>query len=339
MTDSVNTSHQLPSDVNYPWHKDTWSNFVNAKNQDHLPHAILLVGEEGIGKLKLAKRMAKSLLCMNTTADNTEACQQCVSCKTYHSFSNPDYLEIRLLEDKKQIGVDQIRALSEFLTFSRSYNTHRVVIINPVERMNLNAANSLLKSLEEPTPETIIILVTAKVSDLLATIKSRCQLLTVKTPTKDETIHWLEQNQATNNGAKIDAETLFAMVGSRPLKAEAITQEDIENKQNFFNDLSAVMNQSLSISDMAKKWEKHDFERLINWQLYVVQNAIKKPIGANVNTTEEGEIITQVSQHLNSEEHWHLYQNLIKQKQYIHTSVNPLMFLENMIMLWMKAGK
>lgn len=338
MNDSVNITHEFSQDHLFPWHLSTWNNFKKARNNNHLPHAILLNGEEGIGKLKLAERMAKSLLCMNTTANSSDACNQCPSCKTYESAANPDYLQIGLLEEKKQISVDQIRSLSEFLNYSRSYNTYRVVIINPVERMNLNAANSLLKSLEEPTPNTIIILVTANHSSLLATIKSRCQLFSVNSPSKDETITWLEQNKSTEINQQLDAMALFNMVGAKPLNALSISQEDIDNKTDFYKDIHSVIKQSISISDIAKKWEKHDIETMINWQIQAIQSAIKISFDSNLVTVEEGVSLLELSKHLDSDEKWHLYQSLIKQKQYIHTSVNPLMFLENMIMLWTKAS-
>ena len=346
MTDSTNPSsqNQDPMDNLYPWHSKCWDNFVNSRKQHHLPHAILLAGEEGIGKTQLAQRMAQSLLCINTQAEPKDACNQCPSCKTYHSSANSDFLSIALLEDKKQISVDQIRTLSEFLNYSRSYNTHRVVIINPVDRMNLNAANSLLKSLEEPTPNTIIILVTENSSALLATIKSRCQLFTVNSPNKQETINWLTHNHLSDNvsaikdSPKIDPEILFSMIGARPLKANAISAEDIENKALFFKQLQNVLNHSMSVSEMAKHWEKYDVDTLINWQLLTIQNAIKIAVSPDAAIGETNQLQNYVTEQLNTDEQWQLYQQIIQQKQYIHTSVNPLMFMENMIMLWSKAS-
>jgi len=180
----INTSIETLSTQSFPWHQKCWEHFTKAKSSQHLPHAILLTGEDGIAKYALAKRMAKSLLCINSYNQADDACNQCQSCKTFESGANPDFTEIGLIEDKQQIGVDQIRVLSDFLNYSRSYNAFRVVVINPVERMNLNAANSLLKSLEEPTPNTVLILVTSKISQLLPTIKSRCQSFSVSSPAR-----------------------------------------------------------------------------------------------------------------------------------------------------------
>ncbi|MEH6455402.1 MAG: DNA polymerase III subunit delta' [Cocleimonas sp.] len=337
MSDSENTLSGSTINQEYPWHQSTWQKFIQARTKNHLPHAILLSGEEGIAKFPLAKRMAKSLLCMNTVSNATDACNQCQSCKTYESGANPDFTQITLLEDKQQIGVDQIRALSEFLNYSRSYNTNRVVILNPVERMNLNAANSLLKSLEEPSAHTVIILVTAKINQLLPTIKSRCQLFNVATPSKTDSVHWLQQQSQQNQESSVDVEAALEITGNKPLKAITISQEDLDSRNQFFHDLSSVISQNISITEMAKKWEKHDVETLLNWQILLIQKAIKHSLSTVKTTDNSSTSNNPLTKHLSAEDHWHLYQNLIKQKQYIHTSVNSLMFVENMIMLWLKA--
>ena len=337
---SSNNFDDSSSDQEFPWHQTCWNLFIKARSQNHLPHAILLSGEEGIGKLSLAKRMAKSLLCMNNITNPKDACNECQSCKTYESGANPDFTQISLLEDKQQIGVDQIRALSNFLNFSRSFNTTRVVILNPVERMNLNAANSILKSLEEPTTHTVLILVTAKISQLLPTIKSRCQLFGVASPSKIQSIDWLQQHQRQNNNAEenpVNLEKLLEITGNKPLRAIKLSQQDIDDRNQYFKDLASVINQQTSITEMAKKWEKHDSEAILDWQILLIQNKIKITMSSTPNEVNSSSPTNQLTLHLSAENHWLLYQNLLKQKQYIHTSVNSLMFMENMIMLWLKA--
>lgn len=338
MPNSDNMTTSPSSKYEYPWHQSTWERFIRAREINQLPHAILLSGEEGIAKLALAVRMAKSLICKNTQISPADACQQCQSCKTYESGANPDFIQVQLLEDKQQIGVDQIRELSEFLHYSRSYNTYRVVILHPVERMNLNAANSLLKSLEEPSANTVIILVTAKLSQLLPTIRSRCQQFNVTTPSKDESTHYLQQYQTLQDQDKlIDIETLLEIAGNKPLKAININPEDIDDRNKYFQDLSAVIHHQIPITEMAKKWEKYDFERLLNWQIVLLQKTIKLSLATARNELNTGNASHALTQHLSNEEHWRLYQNLIKQKTYIHTSVNTLMFAENMITFWLKG--
>lgn len=338
MSDIAQTSSDIQYHIDYPWHKKTWEQFVAVSNKKQVPHAILLSGEEGLAKLNLARRMAKSLICINSgSSDMFDACNQCQSCKTFESGANPDFTEIALLEDKQQIAVDQIRVLSEFLNFSRSYNTHRVVILNPAERMNLNAANSLLKSLEEPASHTVIILVTAKINQLLPTIKSRCQLYHVATPSISETTQWIEKYSQNAQNGNIDVQTLFTMVGNRPLKALKISQDDIDNRNKFLHDLSTVISQEITLTEMAKNWEKYDVEVILDWQINIIQQSLKSHVTDKVSEQGTDTVELGLTKHLTTEEQWQLYQNLIKQKQYIHTSVNSLIFMENMIILWLKT--
>ncbi|MEB8432277.1 DNA polymerase III subunit delta' [Cocleimonas sp. KMM 6892] len=329
----------------YPWHEKNWKYFVQARTAKHLPHALLLVGEEGIGKNKLAERIARSLMCINPI--EFEACGQCQSCKTYESGANPDYTKIELAEDKQQISVDQIRKLSEFLTYSRSFNTHRVAIINPIERMNNNAANSLLKSLEEPANNSVIILVASNLSKILPTIKSRCQLISVVSPTHQQAIDWFKENHTEIE----HAELRLNMTAYKPLKALHITDEDIHARSSFLIDLNDIVRENISVVATAKKWEKANLESLLNWQITWVQQLIKasecedssSTSSSSQNSNPETNTLHKSEQTLfatiKSDKHWELYQQLIKQKKYIHTSVNTLMFIENMLLLWLEAGK
>lgn len=326
--------------TNYPWHQKSWNHIVQARKNNHLPHAILLSGETGIGKQILANKMVKSLLCMNP--QNYEACNNCQACKTYDSGANPDYINIELLEEKQQISVDQIRNLSEFLNYSRSFNTYRVALINPVERMNQNAANSLLKSLEEPASNSIIILIATQLSKILPTIKSRCQLLSLPTPTREQSLSWLVESSPQLE----NPELLLEMASGKPLLAIDIKQEDIDSRAEFEADVHSVVTANHAIIEIAKKWEKYNAETLLNWQLLWIQDIIKNTQCNQATIDNSGKnpvqnypkTLSKLSDTMTIEQMWLLYQQLLKQKQYIHTSVNPLMYIENMLLLWLQAS-
>ncbi len=320
----------------YPWHESAWDKFVTARSQDHLPHALLLVGADGTGKLDFAKKIATSLLC--TAPVDNKACQNCQSCKTYRSNANPDFMQITLLEDKQQISVDQIRKLSEFISYTRSFQGYRVIIINPIERMNQNAANSLLKSLEEPAANTVIILVASNLGKILPTIKSRCQLLTLATPQKSQALSWLQ----SQSSEPVHAEELLDMANGQPLTALAISAEEVKSKEEFANQLLASCLKQTSITDVAKNWEKFDPESLLNWQIRWIQTLIKSreastPKG-EVPQTDNNPILSKLDCVIENNKQWGLYQQLLAQKQYIHTSVNSLIFVENMLLLWLQAS-
>lgn len=173
-------------------HADVWLG-LQAQRQ-RLPHALLLVGQRGLGKSDLAMAFAGGLLCERQTA-NGIACGQCMACNWFFQGHHPDF---RLLqpgamseesdteESKKkasqQITVDQIRELDEFFNVGTHRAGLRIVLINPTEMMNRNAANSLLKTLEEPSVNTLFLLVSSEPLKLLPTIRSRCQVVPVSLP-------------------------------------------------------------------------------------------------------------------------------------------------------------
>lgn len=209
----------------YPWQTESWQALQGLRTR--LPHALLLKGAQGIGKLDLALNFARSLLCEKPKPDGT-ACQECSSCHWFEQDSHPDFRLIQpdaltAAEDgeeksggkkpSREISVDQIRDLSSFTNLSAHCGGYRVVLIHPTEAMNNNAANSLLKTLEEPTDKLLFLLVTHKPQQLLPTILSRCLSFTVHTPTREVGAAWL-----TRQGVK-NPEHALAQTGFAPLQA------------------------------------------------------------------------------------------------------------------------
>lgn len=324
-------------DTNYPWHDNTWGQFATAYAQKRLPHAILLTGAHGVGKHVFAKRLIKALLCLNPKPETLEACGECQGCKTYESDANPDYMDIQLLEDKQQIGVDQIRKLSEFLTYSRSFEAYRVVLIHPVERMNQNAANSLLKSLEEPAENTVIILTATFLSKVMPTIKSRSQLLTLAMPDRRLAIDWIKKE----NPDLQNIEELLEMSHGSPLLATQTPDDAIEKRNELAKDILNIVEKNKSVTEIAKKWEKYDVESMLDWQIIWLQNFLKKTNASNSNLLaliSSSKTLQKLEREILKEQLWDLYQQLIQKKQTLHTSVNPLINIENMLILWLQAS-
>ena len=138
--------------------------------ENKFPHAVIFSGVEGIGKRKIAEICAAALLCENS---NVEPCGTCQSCKMLAAGSHPDFYVVEL-EKSKVIKIAQIRDLQNEVLLQPNHSTCRVVIIDGAEFMNNAAANCLLKTLEEPTGQTIFILTTANRAGLLMTLRSRC---------------------------------------------------------------------------------------------------------------------------------------------------------------------
>jgi DNA polymerase-3 subunit delta' len=221
----------------YPWQHDIWQRLQGLRSR--LPHALLLKGAEGIGKLDLALNFAKSILCEAPLPDGL-ACQNCPSCHWFSQESNPDFRLIQpdalsVSEDapekeggkkaSREISVDQIRALSNFVNLSAHSGGYRVVVIHPAEAMNNNSANALLKTLEEPTDKLLFILVTNKPQQLLPTILSRCLSFAVPMPTREQGASWLKKQGVT------DPDTVLAQTGFAPLSALSFSGEGAGNEE------------------------------------------------------------------------------------------------------------
>ena len=220
-------------------HKSAWEQ-LNAR-RDRLPHALLFTGQRAIGKSELAQRFVDALLCENPTAEHT-ACGACVACGWLAQGNHPDFRRIQpdALTDEEgkgegestndgasgkkkpsqQITINQIRALDDFLHVGTHRQGARVILINPAEAMNRSTANALLKSLEEPSSNTLFILVSNEPDRLLPTIRSRCQVLAVATPDSATAERWLTDNKVA------DGALWLALSGGAPLLAQNLAQSD-----------------------------------------------------------------------------------------------------------------
>ena len=164
----------------FPWQQSAWDGLMRRLGEQRLPHALLLGGGAGLGKRRLAGDLATALLCQ--TATGPWPCGQCVGCTLMSAGSHPDFHEIGVEEGSRVIKVDAVRELGRSMGLKSQYGGFRVAIIAPAERMNASAANSLLKTLEEPPAGTVLILVADQPSRLPATVRSRCQRLDVHAP-------------------------------------------------------------------------------------------------------------------------------------------------------------
>ncbi|CAM8383303.1 DNA polymerase III subunit delta' [Candidatus Methylopumilus universalis] len=212
----------------YPWFKDAWT--AIHKNEK-LPHALIFKGKEGIGKYDFANTFAKSYLCQSPISNHLP-CEACSSCEWFPD-SHPDFKHIAPIESdddesskrktvrKKNIAIHQIRELSEYLELSAHQEKgRRIVLIEPADSLNQAASNALLKILEEPPENTLFILVTSQAQKLIATIRSRCQLLELRGPSLDEARVFLD-------GQKIVYEkSLLSFAGGSPFNA----MKELENQ-------------------------------------------------------------------------------------------------------------
>ena len=235
----------------YPWQHDDWDRLQRLRSQ--WPHALLLHGQAGIGKLRFAQHLAQGMLCEAPTP-NGEPCSQCPACHWFVQGNHPDYRALLPealagealgaqaggSEEKadgdegkkartlsKEIKIEQVRGLLDFCGVGAHRGGARVVLVYPADALNAASANALLKTLEEPPAGVVFLLVSARVDRLLPTIISRCRQWPMSTPLPDQARAWLAQQGVADAGA------LLAEAGGAPLSALALAADENRALRDF----------------------------------------------------------------------------------------------------------
>ena len=198
------------------------------------PHALLIHGPRGIGKHALALNFAQALLCETPRADGL-ACGACAGCRYAVAGQHPDLMRLELLvidpeedtlEAVESIGIDRVRALTEFVQLTSHRQRAKVAVIAPAERMNAAAANALLKTLEEPPPGTYLILVSDQPGRMPATLRSRCRMLAAPLPDRaDARAHGLPRRASRR------PELALAQAAGAPLRALAQADPAVQEER------------------------------------------------------------------------------------------------------------
>ncbi len=266
----------------YPWQQQAWQQLQ--KLHTRLPHAILFHGGQGIGKLRLVEQFAQSLLC-ESLQPSGHACGTCAACGWFSQYSHPDYRRVRpeALEEgdvseepgaaeesatkksgtasrnpSSEIRIDQVRSLTTFLNVSTHRSGLRVLLLYPAEALNSASANSLLKILEEPPPETIFLLITHRPERLLPTILSRCRKFAMGMPAEKDALAWLESEEVS------DPQRWLAELGGAPLAARDAAKSGAAEGQDEVLAHFARPDRATALS-VAERLQKTPLTSLVAW--------------------------------------------------------------------------
>ncbi|WP_036552033.1 DNA polymerase III subunit delta' [Neptunomonas japonica] len=252
--------HSLNAAI-YPWFEEQWQRVLRLHNDNHLPHALLLSGMQGIGKARLAESIAGYVMCHQPQANS--ACGQCRSCVLLNSSGHPDLYFLRPEEKGKPIKVDQVRQLTEFMHNTAQQGGYRVVVLEPAESMNISAANALLKTLEEPGRDTLLILITHQLGQVLPTVKSRCQRLDCHPPGETVAVEWLVETLSVE---RQEALQLLKVVHGAPLAGVDFKQQGHQAlRADFLTALRDILRQRKSPLEVAGQFLKADLDLLLGW--------------------------------------------------------------------------
>ena len=254
----------------YPWLQTQWQQLLNQYQQKRLPHALLIEGPAGLGKLALAENLAALVLCEQ---QGTAACGYCRGCVLHAATNHPDYFKLQPEEDAKNIKIEAIRELTNQLSQHSHQSGYQVAILQPAEKMNRAASNALLKTLEEPAGQVLIILVADQSSALPVTILSRCQRLLCSASQSVEAQAWLQRELS----AEVQSiELLLQAADYAPLQALKLANLDYLNCRNhLLFQLTALKTGQLNVSKIVADWLKQDIALLLASLQLIVLDLIR----------------------------------------------------------------
>jgi DNA polymerase-3 subunit delta' len=264
------------SDRLLPWLDGCWDYLLRARRADRLPHALLMTGARGVGKRWLADLLADALLCRQPDSRGLP-CGTCTDCLLLAAHTHPDLLEVSPDSESKshEIKVDAIRELAQADSLTAHRGGWKVVLIEQAHRMNPSAANAVLKTLEEPASATLICLLSDQSSRLLATIRSRCQVLRVPTPAEPQALDWLASRPGTADGR-----TLLRLAHGAPLRAlELADREQLERRDQLFTGFAEVGSGKGDPVAEAATWIKVEPTILLDWLGGWISDLLRLSVG------------------------------------------------------------
>ncbi|MGH8219637.1 MAG: DNA polymerase III subunit delta' [Steroidobacteraceae bacterium] len=234
-----------------PWLEEPKAALRSAHAVGRMPQAVLIQAAAGTGGQGLARWAAQLVLC---TTPGTAPCGACASCRHVAEGLHPDLTVVGLLEDSQQIRIEQVRELCAQLALTSHQGGWKAAIIDPADTLNRFAANALLKTIEEPPPRTVLVLVVAQPSKLPATLRSRCQRLAVRAPNRAQSLAWLEAARGPAEwGAVLD------LIGEAPLAAAALDPAALASlRAETWRGLEEMCSGAADPVAMAERWSRSD---------------------------------------------------------------------------------
>lgn len=317
-----------------PWHDGQWRFLQQAVAHNRLPHALLLSGPPGLGKQQFVSSFAQSMLCMDIDSEGNP-CGVCRQCQLLHSGNHPDFRWVKPDEESKSgdITIEAIRALAANATLTTHAGGSKVIVIQPAHRMNNAAANSLLKTLEEPTPGNLLLLLTDQPGRLLATIRSRCQKILFKPPLRSEAIPWLSGR--VRHG---DPELLLTLANGAPLKALQLDNNELlEARGEMARGFLQLLGGRRDPISTAQAWGGFDRALLLEWLAGWVIDLIRLKEGGDgrmLFNQDFTQALQKTADKLNSRTLHDYLRQVYTAKGTVETNLNPQLTLENLLIAW-----
>lgn len=317
----------------FPWQQALWRQL--AARPRHA-HAYLFHGPAGIGKRAFAERLMALLLCQSP--EGLSACGRCRACQLLAAGTHPDRFLLQPEEEDKAIRVDQVRELVDFVAQTAQLGGRKVVLVEPAEAMNLNAANALLKSLEEPSGDTQLLLVCHQPSRLLPTIRSRCVQQACPLPNVPQSLAWLAQALPALDAEAHEA--LLALSGGSPLRAcELHAQGVLEMRAMVVDGAKRLLKQEVSPSEVAERWSAVPLVLLFDWFCQWLHLALRYRMAGDeeaLGSEDMAKVVRYLGQKAAADKILALQDWLLAQRQKVlgKANLNRALLLEALLVRW-----
>lgn len=334
---TVHQGSNIPSPL--PWQLSQWQRLGAQWAAGRCPHALLLSGQPGLGKRRFAEAFAALLLC-DQPRDGL-ACGSCRGCQLRIAGSHPDFTRVEPEKEQGPLKVEQIRQLGEFVGRTSSREGARVVWLSPAEAMNVNAANALLKNLEEPSGSVVFLLITDSPSGLLPTIRSRCQTVAFPVPPQQAALRWLAECGVEGPAAL----SVLALAGGAPLLAAALMEPDVQEvREQFFADLLSLAQSAGNSVSLAGRWETPGDVVDLNLLLQFWQNLVSQMLKARSTDELKDRLVAGMVQRLPGTGSASLrplfgfYDQLLRARELLNGNSNPnrRLLIEELLIRWAK---
>ncbi len=315
---------------------------ANALENHRLAHAYLITGPPGSGKQHFMERCSQLILCDDPRFGlHPEPCHICNSCVKFERRLHPDLLQ--LAPEGRYIKIDQIRSIQKMLSFAPLESKRRVCTITAAERLGIDAANALLKTLEEPPDNTYLLLSAISMARLLPTIVSRCQIITFR----DEINSTATNREFGIEGVPEDVVPFLKYVsGKRPnLANELIESGILDLRQTLFEFLGTSRKKELFFqTSQAISNPKENIEHAIKIIYTIIRDLLllKQPepslyeLMVNLDKKQE---LTKLAQAINYDSLSEYQDRIEKASIYLDRNVNPEMIADMLLMFWLKTTK
>jgi DNA polymerase-3 subunit delta' len=341
----------------YPWNVTKAAAFL--RDRQRMPHALLFAGPQGLGKNAFAEWLARFLLCANPSSEDV-ACGHCQGCRLFTAGSHPDLHVVqpesihkssgtligqyalryppaeksKESKDSTVIRIDQIRSLIEDAQTRPQIGACSVMMLSPADAMNANAANSLLKLLEEPPPDSYLILVADRPARLPATIRSRCVHVDFRIPPAADALAWLLTRGVSGSNAGL----LLELAGGAPIAALAMAENGfLDQRAALLDDMEKLASGQGDPLACAARWKPLGAERCLLWLQGWLSDLVitAMQLGtARLHNPDLGARLQAVEKRLDLKQLFQFSEGVARNRSLLGGPMDEQLLLEDMLIRW-----